>query len=166
MKKSTRYLVLASLLAALTCVATIIIKVPSPFKGYLNLGDSAVLLSGFLLPSGYGFLAAAVGSALADLFAGYGVYAPATFFIKGLTALVFYLLNRHLPKTIPAFLNRIIAGVAAETVMVTGYFIFEGIIYGFSASAVNIPANAVQGIAGIIIGMSLMKIFEKLKIRF
>ena len=31
---------------ALPCVATMLIKLPSPLKGYLNLGDCVVLLDG------------------------------------------------------------------------------------------------------------------------
>ena len=47
--------------------------------------------------------------------------------------------------------------------MVAGYYVFEGFMYGFAPSAVNIPANGVQGVAGIIIGIILVKIFEKSK---
>ena len=49
MKTKTQKIVMASLLAALCCVATMIIKIPSPLKGYLNLGDCVVLLSGWIL---------------------------------------------------------------------------------------------------------------------
>ena len=59
------------MLAALVCVATMVIKIPSPLNGYINLGDCIVLLSGWLLSPVYGFMAAGLGSALADLFAGY-----------------------------------------------------------------------------------------------
>ena len=38
-KNTTRNIVMSALLAALVCVATMLIKVPSPLKGYLNLGD-------------------------------------------------------------------------------------------------------------------------------
>ena len=82
-KNATQKLVLAALLAALTCVATMIITIPSPLKGYLNLGDSVVLLAGWMLSPVYGFLAAGLGSALADMFSGYVIYAPATFVING-----------------------------------------------------------------------------------
>ena len=62
------------MLAALICVATMVIKIPSPLNGYINLGDCIVLLSGWLLSPVYGFMAAGLGSALADLFAGYVTY--------------------------------------------------------------------------------------------
>ena len=160
----TKKLVMAALLAALTCVTTMIITVPSPLKGYLNLGDSVVLLSGWLLSPAYGFLAAGLGSAMADIFSGYVIYAPATFMIKGLMAFAAYNGFKLLSKIMSKPMSRMISGAAAEVLMVLGYFIFEGFMYGFIPSAVNIPANSVQGIAGLILGSVLIKIFEKNKI--
>lgn len=86
----TKRMVLAALLAALTCVATMIIKIPSPMKGYLNLGDCVVLIAGWMLSPTYGFIAAFI----------------------------------------------------------------------------NVPANAMQGVAGIVIGTILMKAIEKSTIKF
>ena len=160
-KNATRQLVFAAMLAALTCVATMIIKVPSPLKGYLNLGDCVVLFIGWMLSPVYGFVAAGLGSALADLFSGYITYAPATFIIKGVMAVIafggFKLLH-NVAGNLPA---RIISGVVAEIFMVAGYFVFEGFLYGFIPSIVNIPANGVQGAAGLILGCVLAKMFEK-----
>ena len=158
----TRKIVLTAMFAALCCVATMIIKIPSPLKGYLNLGDCIVLLSGFMLSPLYGFFAAGFGSALADLFSGYVVYAPATFIIKGAMALVAFYGFKLLHKKAGATPSRIISGIVAEILMIMGYFVFEGFMYGFVPSAVNIPANAVQGVAGIILGVILAKIFDKI----
>ncbi len=164
MKTKTQKIVMAALIAALCCVATMIIKIPSPLKGYINLGDCVVLLSGWLLSPLYGFLAAGIGSALADVFSGYVTYAPATFVIKGLMALVAFYGFKILKSKIGNLPSRIISGIAAEVIMVLGYFVFEGFLYGFIASIVNIPANLVQGIAGIIIGIILVKVFEKARV--
>ncbi|MBS7297580.1 MAG: ECF transporter S component [Eubacteriales bacterium] len=161
---TTKKIVTASMLAALVCVATMIIKIPSPLKGYINLGDCVVLLSGWLLSPVYGFLAAGIGSALADVFSGYITYAPATFVIKGLMAIIAYFGFRLLHKRLGSFSSRIISGTLSEIIMILGYFVFEGFLYGFVPSLVNIPANAVQGAAGLIIGTILIKLFEKNKI--
>lgn len=165
-KNKTKIIVMAALLAALTCVATMIIKIPSPLKGYLNLGDCVVLLSGWMLSPVYGFLAAGIGSALADLFSGYVTYAPATFIIKGIMALVAFYGYAALYKRTGNLGSRIISGLFSEIVMVLGYYLFEGVLYGFVPSLVNIPANAVQGIAGLVLGVILIKVFEKSKITF
>ena len=164
-KNTTQKIAVTALLAELTCVATMVIKIPSPMKGYLNLGDCVVLTAGWMLSPVYGFLAAGLGSALADLFSGYVVYAPATFLIKGLMALVARFVYKALCGKIYSSISRIISGVLAEIIMVLGYYIFEGFMYGFSPSLVNIPANAVQGIAGLVLGFVLIKIFEKTKIK-
>lgn len=166
MKGTTKKIVMAALFAALTCVATMIIKIPSPLKGYINLGDCVVLLSGWLLSPMYGFLAAGIGSALADIFSGYITYAPATFLIKGLMAIIAYYGFKLLNKKIGGLTSRIICGAVSEILMILGYFVFEGFLYGFAPSLVNIPANAVQGVAGLVLGIVLVKVFEKNKITF
>ena len=164
MHSKTKRIVVASLMAALTCVATMIIKIPSPLEGYLNLGDCVVLVAGWMLSPAYGFLAAGLGSALADLLSGYAIYAPATFVIKGLMALAAFAVYKLLQKRVGKFAARLIGGVTAEVLMIAGYFVFEGFMYGFGPSVVNIPANAVQGVAGIIVGLLLIKVFEKANI--
>ena len=73
---NTKTLVMASLLAALCCVATMVIRIPSPTGGYMNLGDTVVILSAYLLGPAWGSAASGLGSALADLFSGYTAYVP------------------------------------------------------------------------------------------
>lgn len=160
-RNMTRRIVMAALLAALVCVMTMLIKIPSPLKGYLNLGDGVVLLCGWFLSPAYGFLAAGIGSALADLFSGYVVYVPATFVIKGLMAVIAYYGFQWLGKRIGSIPAKVIAGIIAEIIMVLGYYVFEGVLYGFLAAVPNIPANALQGIAGLILGIILSKVFQK-----
>ena len=164
MNSKTKRIVITALMAAIVCVATMIIKIPSPMKGYLNIGDCIVLLCGWLLAPGYGFVAAGLGSALADMFSGYIIYAPATFLIKGSMALIAFACLEMMNKRIGRLPSQIVGAVLAEIVMVLGYYVFEGFMYGFGPSAVNIPANAVQGAAGMILGIVLVKMFERLKI--
>ena len=162
MYSKNKKIVLTALMAALICVATMIIKIPSPLGGYINLGDCLVLISGWILSPVYGFLAAGIGSALADLLSGYALYAPATFIIKGCMALVVFGIFKLLKSKTRKLPSRLIGGILAEIVMVGGYFVFEGFLYGFGASLVNIPPNCIQGVAGIVIGLLLVKVFEKI----
>ena len=84
----TRMMVMTAVFAALACVATMVIKVPSPTGGYMNLGDTVVLLGGYLLGPAWGALAGSIGPALADVLLGSAIYAPATLVIKaGMAAL-------------------------------------------------------------------------------
>ena len=143
----TRALVMTALLAALACVATLVIRIPSPTGGYMNLGDTIVLLGAYLLGSAYGAAAGAVGPALADLISGYMVYVPATLVIKAVMALVaagIYALCRKKPWALIA------SGAAAELWMVLGYWLYDGLLVrSLAGSLAGIPSNLVQGALGV-----------------
>ena len=69
--QNIKKLVTAALLAAMTCVATMIIKIPTPTFGYIHPGDGFVLLCGVVLGPLPGALAAGIGSMFSDIFSGY-----------------------------------------------------------------------------------------------
>ena len=160
--KKIRKLVLAALLAALVCVATMVVRIPSPMQGYVNLGDCFVLLSGWLLGPWYGFAAGGIGSMLADLFLGYAHYAPGTLVIKGLVALLAALLYEKLGRSPAA---RIASGVVGEIVMVLGYFGYASMLLGKGlAAAASIPGNIFQGAVGLVVGAVLATVLERAKV--
>ena len=158
-------LVTAALFAAIICVATAVVKIPSPATGgYFNLGDCFVLLAGFFLGPVYGGLAAGIGSALTDILGGYMQYAPATFVIKALMAIVVCLIYKALKKAFSSKLSvvaKLIAAVAAEAVMVLGYFGYEAVIlkYGMGAAG-SIPGNIIQGAVGAAAAIALVTALE------
>ena len=77
MNNNLKKLILAALFAALSCVATMSIRIPTPGTGgYIHPGDAIVILSGVILGPVWGFLAGGIGSALSDLIGGYFVYVP------------------------------------------------------------------------------------------
>ncbi len=158
-KNNTKTVVLSALFCALICLATMIIKIPTPLKGYINLGDGAVLLAAWILPSGFAFLAAGIGSALADIFSGYIVYAPITFLVKGIMTILAYLVFKAIKQE--NLFSRVLSAVTAEIFMILGYFIFEGFMYGFLPSLANIPANALQGIAGALLSILTISHLKK-----
>ena len=151
MKKETiRKLVLSAMFAALCCVATLVVQIPIA-TGYLNVGEGMCLLSGLVLGPWYGMAAAGLGSGLADLLAGYGVYVPATLVIKALVALTaaqcFRLRN-------PAGL--LLAELPAEAVMVLGYYAFETVLLQEpAAAAASVPNNLLQAAIGIVLASGL-----------
>ena len=153
-------LVRAALLAALCFVLTKVVTLPAP-TGYVNLGDCAVLLAAWLLGPLYGGLAAGIGTMLADILSSFVSYAPATFIIKFAMAAVAALLFRAFKGSgrLPAHL---VGAVAAELIMVAGYFCFESVVLGVgAAAAASVPANLVQGIFGIISGVILITALDK-----
>ncbi len=158
-----RKLTLAAVFAALVCAATMVIQIPSPMTGYVNLGDAVVLLAAFLLGFPYGAAAAGIGSALADLFTGYLHYAPGTFLIKGgmaIAAFAVYFICRK--REIPTAVSAILAGIIAESIMVLGYFLYACLLLGHGlAASASIPGNVVQGIVGCAAAALLCTILEK-----
>ena len=56
-----RKLVLAALFAGLCTIMTLVIQIPSPMQGYVNLGDCAVLMAAWTLGPVSGGMAAAQG---------------------------------------------------------------------------------------------------------
>ena len=149
--KKIKTMTLAALLAAFACVATMLIQVPTPTKGYVNLGDCIVNISAWLLGPVYGAAAAGIGSAMADVISGYIVYAPATLIIKGLMAAASFFVYRAVSKKVSSVFSRVVAAVTAELIMVAGYGIFEAIMYGSVATALlGVGGNLIQGLMGIV----------------
>ncbi len=165
---SIRKLVLASLFAALTFVATLIhIHVPGMQTGYVNLGDCFVIIASLLLGPIYGSLAGGIGSAFTDFFHGYVVYVPATFIIKTLMGVAAFFVYKALSKNKNSYKAYAIAigGVVAEIIMIGGYFLYEGLfIVGYAGAALGIPGNCMQGIAGVLGAVLLLKVLKKSKI--
>lgn len=147
---------MAALFAALACVATMSIRIPTPGTGgYIHPGDAIVILSGVVLGPVWGLLAAGIGSALADLLGGYFIYVPITFVIKGLVALVAGLIYQNIGKTKKSRYTAVLLGGVADIVLVAGgYFLCEFFMYGAGAAA-SVPANIIQGVSGLIIAIVL-----------
>ncbi len=165
--KNLLYSLYASLFAALVFVATMVVQIPTPTGGYVNIGDCMVLLCGFVLGPIWGTIAAGIGSMLVDMMGAYIVYAPATLVIKALVALcacvVVKLLNPICGKN--GFVAYLFASIIGEAVMVYGYFAFEANILGLGVgAAAGIPGNVVQAVVGVTLGTVLMVIFQKTKL--
>ena len=143
----SKRLTFTALFAALCCVSTVVITVPLP-TGYFNTGDVFVLLAAWCLGPIYGVAAAAIGSALGDLFLGYALYAPATFFIKGLDAFIAcitcWFFKKLIKKQSLDFLPRIFSAILGEIVMIGGYFLFEMLLYGVYGAAATLLGNSLQ----------------------
>lgn len=152
-QNQTKLLVMTGLFAALGCVATMVLQVPSPTGGYMNLGDTVVILGAYLLGPVWGAVAGGVGPALADLLSGYMMYVPATLVIKAVMGVLAAVLYRAIGKKawgVP------VCAVVAEIPMVVGYWLFDGFLAGsLAGSAAGIPSNLVQAAFGIAVSTLL-----------
>jgi len=137
------------LFCALVFAATFFLRIPAP-TGYINLGDSVILLAALWMGTS-AIIPAAAGSALADLFS-YPLYAPATLVLKALMALCAVALMR---ATKGGRAGRLIAFCAAELIMIAGYFLYDCLMFHLAGALVNLPGNIVQAAAGVILGFML-----------
>ena len=156
-------LVLGALFAALCTILTLVIQVPSPMQGYVNLGDCGVLLSAWILGPVYGAGAAGLGSMLADLLSGYAHYAPGTLLIKlamaAAAGLLFEGIKGHTRFLLPA---QLISAAVGETIMVVGYFGYAGLLLGNGlAAAASIPGNVVQGVFGLAAAVTVYALLSR-----
>ncbi|MBR1744177.1 MAG: ECF transporter S component [Lachnospiraceae bacterium] len=168
---TTGKLTLTALFAAVICVATVTIRIPiAPTNGYIHLGDAFVILAGILLGSGYAAVAAGTGAMFADIIGGYFIYAPITFIIKALMAVSVWLIfsrtaeekyrEPSLPKQRHETVRCFIGGIAASIINVSGYFIFEWVLYGATA-LLGIPGNIIQSVSGLVISTLLYPVVKK-----
>ena len=142
----------AGLLAAMIFLLTAGMSIPIPGgAGYINLGDAGVLTAAALLGGWWGAACAGIGSALADLFLGFGVYAPATLVIKGGMALLAAFLLKKMPKKLS-----VVALLLSALLVPVGYFVYESLLYGVPSAWVNVGFNTMQCIVGALVAQVLI----------
>ena len=146
----------AGLMIAIMTIATLIIRIPNPAtQGYINLGDALLFTIALVFGWRIGGLAGGVGSALADVLAGYFLWAPWTLVIKGIEGILVGWIAAVLSRDVTRL--RPLASVAAVIVggvwMITGYYIAGSVIFGTVPAATEIPGNLIQ--AGVAVGVAL-----------
>lgn len=171
---SIKNLTVTGLMIAFTFVAGSIIKIPT-LNGMIQLGDCMVLLSGVLLGKRYGTVAGALGMALVDICAGYVLWAPFTFVIKGLMAFAVAAIVEKVKE--PSHKTFLIAFSIGGVINIVGYFISNAIMGGVIVGASNgfigsliyalahMPGDIFQTVAGIIIALLLVNVVYKIKER-
>ncbi len=148
-KMRTKKLVISSLFAALTFVATMVIQIKLTANGFVNIGDCMVVTCGIFLGPVYGVLAAGIGSMLADVISGYFIYAPATLVIKALMAFWTAIIFRKISK-INDIVAAVICSLVAELIMILGYFLYEIPLYGVASAVAGMPGNFLQAGFGFV----------------
>lgn len=159
----------AGMFAALICVATMIIQIPSPAtNGFINFGDCFILIAAWVLGPVYGFAAGGIGSALADIYTDYAHYAPGTFVIKGLIAVAAALIARAFIKRSEklSLAGYITGSAVGEMIMVGGYYLYAALFLsrGFDGALASVPGNLFQGAVGMASGVVIILIIAKRKI--
>ena len=148
-----RKLVFASLFTAITCVATMIIQIPTPIGGYVT---REMHLS-YLIHAARGVWADSRRPRLRAFRYYLRLYClcTGTFVIKFIMSVTASAIFKTLPTK--NIFKVFIAAVIAEICMVVLYFIYESIILGFGMAAVaEIIPNSTQGLFGAVVGSALV----------
>ena len=156
-------IVLSGLFAAIIFVLTAFVPIPLG-HGYANAGDVFVVLSGVMLGPWAGMAASGVGSAMADLYLGYSVYAPATFVIKGLMAACAFLIFRGIGRGRSALVRHVVSYIVCEMIMVLGYFLFETALFGFAVALADVFGNLLQAAFSAGTGIALSAVLKKTRV--
>jgi uncharacterized membrane protein len=108
-----------------------IISIPLPAtQGFINIGDAGVMITGLLFGPLIGGIAGGIGSSLADIFLGFPNFALATLIIKGIEGFLVGLISNPKKQKLRLNYRDIIAVLVGGSMMATGYFLYELIIYG------------------------------------
>jgi uncharacterized membrane protein len=148
---------LLAVLIALTTVFTLLIRVPTPARGYVNLSDVAITFTGLTFGPWVGAVVGGLGTAIADLLGGFAPYAPISLIAHGVQGLLVGLIGYRQTK----ISRMILAWLAGAIAMILGYLIGGAIYVGFPTAALEVPLNAFQALVGGIIGIPLVLAVRK-----
>jgi uncharacterized membrane protein len=162
-------LTLATVFAALVFIVTSQIPpIPIPAtSGYFNVGETIIYVAALLFGSAVGALSGGIGAMLADIYLGFGVFAPGTLVIKGIEGAIVGFLNLRLRYVTNRTLRAVVSVIAGGLEMVTGYFLYEQLVLGSALAFAEVPFNIVQMLVGLAIAVPIMhavqRVFPQLK---
>jgi len=152
-------------LAVVVALITLFIRIPLPSRGYFNFGDVAVVFSGLVLGSlspkkafWWGAGAGGLGSALADIIGGFGMFAPITLVAKGVEGGLCAMASSR--SKFSRWVLLLLGGAA----MVACYFIAEAIMpnIGLQGAVSEIIPNLIQAGGGITGGVLAFAAYKKI----
>ena len=140
-----------AILAAVTTVLTRVVQVPLPARGYINLGDVAIVFTAIALGPFSGAISGGLGTALADLLSGpYAFWAPISLVVHGLQGLLVGLIARARPGAVGL---QVVGGVVGMAVMAGGYLLAGIFLEGTGPAVTEVPGNLIQGGVGVVLGI-------------
>jgi uncharacterized membrane protein len=146
-----RTLAVTAVMTAIVFVLTSIVRVPTPAKGYIHLGDAGVFFTALAFGPWIGAAAGGLGTALADVGGGYLQWAPFSLLIHGLEGWVVGWISRRWPGVA----GLVLSVAAGAIIVVAGYFVAGVFLSGVGAAVGELPLNVLQVIGGGVLGTVL-----------
>ena len=164
--ESIKKLTYGGLMTALVFVGTYLSRVPlASGQAYIHAGDSMIFIAAIFLGWRYGAFAAGVGSALADILLSYSVFAPYTFVIKAIMAII---VARSVASSAKSLNPKSIVGmILAGVWMVLAYQVpyYYLIKPDFNVNLLTIaPFDALQAVTGIVVACAILAALRKTKL--
>ncbi len=170
----THNLLRIGIIAAFTTLAfvgTTIIRVPIPASGgYFNLGDTFVMAAALLYGPWVGAIVGFTGPALADAI-GFPQFILATAIVKGTEGAVVGLIGYGAASR--KYFRPVLALGAGVVILVSGYYVFEALIYPLIATKIpffgvtdaraalaEILPNLMQGIISAVLAFGIWRVFK------
>ena len=153
-RQSIKKIVLCAMLAALCCLSTLVVQIPAPLVGYLNLGDCVVLTAAFLLGPWYGVGVAFCASLIRNLLGLGSLMAfPGSMFGALLCGLAFWK-SRSIPLTLLAevFGTALLGGLCAYPIAI----LFMGVQAGEIAFYAYIIPFLISTVGGAVLSAVLL----------
>ncbi len=156
-KKNISSIALCGIGIAIVFALTAFVALPIGQFGYVNLGDSGIMLFATMLSPAHAFLVGGISSAIADLYLGYTHYAMFTLLIKGLEGFVIASIFKHASEKLQP-----ITFIIGMGIMVLGYYLIDAILYGgFIVAISGVGFNLTQGIISVAVATSLYTLLKK-----
>ncbi|HGA0139713.1 TPA: ECF transporter S component [Streptococcus agalactiae] len=151
-KEKTSQLVQLAIVTAISIVLGMFISIPTP-TGFLTLLDAGIFFAAFYFGKKEGAVVGALAGFLIDLLKGYPNWMFFSLLIHGTQGYLAGLPGRR----------RLLGLISATLVMVLGYAIASGLMYGWGAVLPDILGNIMQNMVGMVVGFALNKSLERVK---
>ena len=154
-RNTTLYFVLLAMMMALCCVLTVFVQIPMG-NGYVNFGDAVIFLAASLLGPVAGAVVGGIGSALADIFSGFVVYAPFTLVVKAAEGFVCGWAYKRLFAGKKWVIRRVLSMCLGAACVIVGYFFTDFILYGIAAGCLSLLSSLIQVSVSIAIAFAVL----------
>lgn len=157
-KFNAKEVAIYGLFIALVYIATTInIQIGSTSGGLFHLGNIMSFTIAMVFGKKAGAISGGIGMALFDLLSPYAIWAPSTLIIRFIMGYAIgYFAFKEAKSKKQSIINNSIGLVIAFVVLIGGYYIAEGILYGnWIAPLQSVFANVLQWVVGTVIAVPL-----------
>lgn len=143
----------AGLLSALAVISISIFRIPGPGGNvYFHLGETVMITSAIFLGKRGGSFVGGVSGAIADVLLGSALWAPFSLVIHGLKGWVIGALADGQGGK-----RDLLAMLTGVSIMVIGYTLTAGALYGAAVMPVEFTGDLMQGGIGIVVSFAFAK---------